>query len=556
MREYAQHVTRFEAITQTGETLAVEKLDKSTWRCQPCLQTIIISYDVYAWDLSVRGAHLDTFHGYFNGACVFMQVLGQEQQTCDLELLAPIGEQYSHWRIGSSLREKTAKRYGFGLYQADNYDDLIDHPVEMGDISIDSFKVAGVPHDLIISGQHRADRQRLCRDLQSICSGHVRLFGELPPMSRYVFLVAILEKSDGGLEHRHSCSLFCERQILLSQHHKQYVKFLGLCSHEYLHAWHVKRIKPAVFIPYQLEQESYTRQLWIFEGITSYYDDLNLLRSGLISLTQYLDLLAQTLTQVYRTQGRFKQSVAESSFDAWIRAYRPNENSPNATVSYYSKGAIIALGLDLILRQHSPINLDHIMQTLWKQHGKPLKGLEEGEFERLLQKCSGLDLSDFFQRYVYGCEDVPIAALLEFIGIECQLRSPNNSEDMGGGQWQENPQSTPSLGLRFSPKTNDTEIGYVYADGAAQSAGIAAKDQLLAIDGIKVSRQNLDKQLQHFKVGDSLTIHVFRGDTLRQFQLTLRAVANTCVLRQKQQITPAQQQAQQAWLENTYAPLS
>ncbi len=555
IREYAQHVTRFEASTLQGEPLAVEKTDKCTWRCVPCDSAIQISYDVYAWDLSVRGAHLDTFHAYFNGACVFMQVIGQEQQACDVELMAPEGEQYSDWRVGTSFREKTAERYSFGGYQAENYDDLIDHPVEMGDFSVDSFDVAGVPHDLIISGTHWADRERMCEDLSKICQGHLQMFGEFPPMPRYVFLVSASGLNDGGLEHRHSCSLFCQRKLFPRKGElnvsENYLRFLGLCSHEYFHAWHVKRIKPSVFLPYKLDKEAYTRQLWVFEGITSYYDDLNLLRSGLISLDRYLRLIAKTITHVHRGQGRLKQSVAESSFDTWIKAYRPNENSPNATVSYYAKGSLIAFALDLMLRCDSDINLNEVMTEAWERYGKPLIGMPEEGLQKLIEELSGLDLSDFFRRYVYGCEDLPLAKMFDSIGVEHQFQPAVNADDMGGGQWLSEKQQGQRavLGIRLSKKNRRSVIAHVYEGSPAQKAGLAGKDELLAIAGIKITQQNFDPIINRFVVGDQVEIHAFRGDILRVFKLSFEAApADTCVLRVKQTVSKQDMQHRQCWL--------
>jgi len=556
IREYAQHISHFSVQDLDGNAVKFEKTDKCTWRCEPCENTICISYEVYAWDLSVRGAHLDQLHGYFNGACVFMQVLGQTQQACELHILPPDGKAYKNWQVGTSLAEKTAVRYGFGCYQANDYDDLIDHPVEMGHFSLDHFDVAGIQHDLIISGKHWGDRHRMVMDLQKICQGQQKLFGELPPMSRYVFLLSVLNKNDGGLEHRHSCSLFCDRSLLPKAKDKgistAYLQFLGLCSHEYLHAWHIKRIKPAAFMPYQLQQESYTRQLWIFEGITSYYDDLNLLRSGLISLNSYLELMGKTITQVYRGQGRYQQSVSESSFDAWIKAYRPNENSPNTNVSYYSKGALIAFALDLRLRRDSHITLDNIMRQLWLKYGKPLIGLVEGKLEQLIQTQSGLDLNDFFQRYVYGCEDLPLAELLEYIGIESQLRAPLFSQDTGGIHWlnKSDSQLTVNLGIKLSA-SNPPQITHVENNSAAEIAGLAGKDELIALAGLKVNAQNIDELLAQFKIGDTIDIFFFRNAELQQRQLTFKpAPLNTCVLRCQADISAKTQQHQQAWCKH------
>jgi len=342
IRDFARHVVSIRAASR-NRAVALEKLDKHTWRAQPVDGSLTVSFDVYAWDLSVRGAHLDTTHGFFNGACVFLRVLGQESAPCELEILRPMGARYRNWRVATAMPRKGAGPYGFGAYVASDYDELIDHPVEMGEFTLASFRARGVPHDIVITGRHAADTRTLQRDLKRLCEHHMRFFGEPAPMKRYVFLVTAVGEGYGGLEHRASTALLCSRDDLPREGEvevsERYRTFLGLVSHEYFHAWNVKRVKPAAFVPYDLDRENYTTLLWAFEGITSYYDDLALARCGLIGKKDYLELLARSITTHLRTPGRARQSLAESSFDAWIKYYRQDENSPNAVVSYYVKGA-------------------------------------------------------------------------------------------------------------------------------------------------------------------------------------------------------------------------
>ncbi len=531
IRDFAKNVVQLSAETATGQPLATTRKDKSSWLIEACGEEIIVSCQIYAWNLSVRSAHLDNSHAYFNGSSVFLQVAGQENQACSIELLPPQGQGFNDWQLATSLHGQHINEKGFGLYQADNYDDLIDHPVEMGQFSRAAFEAGGIPHEIVISGRHDADMPRLCRDLSRICEQHIRLFGELPAIERYVFLITAVGDGYGGLEHRASTSLLCSRDDLPRQGedgiNDNYRSFLGLCSHEYFHTWNIKRIKPTVFSPYDLVRESYTRQLWAFEGITSYYDDLALLRSGLISLDSYLELLGQTATRVWRGQGRFMQSVADSSFDAWTKFYKQDENAPNAIVSYYAKGALLALALDMLLRQHSDnrISLDDLMRLLWREYGKPGKGLKEGEIESLAAGLVEHDLSDFFQRYLYGREDLPLNELLSVIAVEFRLRPAEGADDKGGkAAANKNETSRPAwFGARFSKDPAGAKISHVFSHSPAMQAGLSAGDLLIAVDELKMDKQKLEKMLLRYQAGTRLRLHAFRRDELMRFEVTLAA---------------------------------
>jgi predicted metalloprotease with PDZ domain len=276
IRDFARHIVRLSAESG-GVTVPVRKLDKDTWLCEPCRGPLTISYDVYAWDLSVRGAHVDTTHGYFNGASVFLMVEGREERRCRVEILPPSGDSFRPWRVATAMPRDGAAPYGFGTYFAGDYQDLIDHPVELGAFMLATFEACGTAHDVVLTGRHRADVDRLCADLKTVCTHHIRFFGEPPPMDRYVFLITAVGEGSGGLEHHASTSLLCRRDDLPRAGEKEmsegYRTFLALASHEYFHAWNVKRIKPQTFEPYDLRREAYTQLLWAFEGLTSYYDN-------------------------------------------------------------------------------------------------------------------------------------------------------------------------------------------------------------------------------------------------------------------------------------------
>jgi predicted metalloprotease with PDZ domain len=312
IRDFARNIITLEAHDANGN-VDVEKLDKQTWQCAPATGALTIIYSVYAWDLSVRGAHLDTTHGFFNGTSVFLAVTGREFEPVTVQIQLPDGDEYESWHVATTLTPVNTSLFSAGMYGANDYDELIDHPVEMGNVTISEFDITGTPHHIVITGRHQTDMQRLTQDVKQICETHVAMFGELPEMARYMFLLMVVGEGYGGLEHRSSTALICNRKDLPTRHMStvsdDYITLLGLFSHEYFHTWNVKRIKPIEFLPYQLREESYTRQLWAFEGITSYYDDLALVRSGIIDERKYLELLGRNFTRVLRGSGRLKQSL-------------------------------------------------------------------------------------------------------------------------------------------------------------------------------------------------------------------------------------------------------
>lgn len=558
IRDFAKNVISLDAAAN-GQRQELEKLDKSTWQCAPCAGPLTLTYEVYAWDLSVRTAHLDTTHAFFNGTSVFLRVHGKEDKRCSVDILPPEGDSYADWRVATAMSPLKAELYGFGLYQAENYDELVDHPVEMGTFTLATFKAGGIPHDIVITGQHRADMDRLCEDLKKICNAHISLFGELPPIERYVFLVMTVGDGYGGLEHRASTSLLCSRNDLpLRTDHTvtdNYRTFLGLCSHEYFHTWNIKRIKPAAFLPYDLSQESYTEQLWAFEGITSYYDDLALVRSGIIDPASYLELLGQTITRVWRGQGRFKQSVAESSFDTWTKFYKQDESAPNNIVSYYTKGSLIVLALDLTIRQttNNQTCLDDLMRLLWQEYGKPGRGLAEQEIEKLLSELIGQDMTDFFANYLYGTQDLPLEKLLKTVGIDSHLRAASSVDDKGGKPADNsNVKPVINLGARVAADPAGALLTHVFDNGPAQCAGLAAGDIVVALDGIRTSKDNLEKSINSYQINDEVTVHAFRRDELCEFMLALAAAPlDTCYLEFNDSVDTKQKTAWQRWLNQT-----
>ncbi|EDY85578.1 peptidase M61 [gamma proteobacterium HTCC5015] len=552
VRDFSRNIVELRALA-AGQPVAVERHSKSEWLCAPCEGELVVEYRVYAWDLSVRSAHLDTTHGFFNGTSVFLEVVGQSESACEVFLEKPSHPECQSWRVATALPEAGAERYGFGGYRASNYDELIDHPVEMGDFDLATFEACGVSHDIVLSGRHSADMDRLCRDLKTICEHHIRFFGEPAPVDRYVFLTMVTGDGYGGLEHRASTALMTSRRSLprvgVDSVDKHYRNFLGLCSHEYFHTWNVKRIKPAVFSPFDLSGEQHTRLLWAFEGITSYYDDLALVRTGLISQRDYLEQLAQTLSRVWRGRGRFRQTVTESSFDAWTRFYKQDENAPNAIVSYYAKGAVIALCLDALLQQ-SGSSLDQLMALLWERHAEV--GVGEREIEDYVAELAGEPARHTLCTWLYSTEDPDVAAALEQFGVSLNWRAPEGQDDWGSVSTDNDAApsgaSPQTIGVRCvaAPEWGGlAKLTVVYEGEPAHRAGLSAGDVLVAMDGLKVTAADWESRVAQALRGQPIRVHAFRRDELMAFDVVPEPAARTAA---ELRMASGSERLRQSWL--------
>jgi predicted metalloprotease with PDZ domain len=556
VRDFARHVVAIDA--RSGRRpVRLTKIDKHTWRAARCDGPLTVTAEVHAWDLSVRGAHLDTTHGFFNGPCVFLRVIGAESRPCEVEIMRPRGARYREWRVATAMRRRGASRHGFGIYAATDYDELIDHPVEMGTFTLGTFVARGVPHEIAITGGREVDMARLCRDLRRLCAQHIGFWGAPAPMDRYLFLVTAVGDGYGGLEHRASTALLCSREDLPRAGEKtgeHYRTFLGLASHEYFHTWNVKRIKPAAFAPYDLERENYTGLLWAFEGVTSYYDDLALVRCGLIRERDYLEVLGRTATALLRNPGRSRQTVAESSWDAWIKCYRPDENTPNAVVSYYGKGSLVALCLDLLIRARTRgrKSLDDVMRALWACYGRTGTGVPEDGVERAAAEVSGLRLRGFFDRALRSTAELPLARLLGTVGLKLAVRPADSPTDRGGRRASMSERELArqvTIGARVANDGTEVKLNSVLDGGAAQRAGLASGDVIVALGGLRATPENWTSLLACYRPGDTVEAVAFRRDELMRFAITLEARArDTCVIAAAEAAPATAIRRRRAWL--------
>lgn len=476
VREFAKNLQNLVA-RQDGKVLSATQLDKCSWQiaCDPD-HALELIYEVYAWDNSVRTAWLDRQRGFFNGTSLCLRVQGQQDAAHELTL-AP-GSVPADWQVATGLTPLKTERRGWGRYRAAHYDELVDCPVELGNFWSGEFKAGGTPHRFVIAGAPPSfDGSRLLADAQRICETAIRFWHAegratgrtgKPPFKNYLFLLNATDDGYGGLEHRNSTALICSRRDLPRAGAKPgdgYTTLLGLISHEYFHSWNVKRLRPAEFARYDYAQENYTQLLWFFEGFTSYYDDLLLRRAGLIDDLVYLRLLNKSVNQLQQTPGRLVQSVAQASFDAWVKYYRVDENTPNATVSYYGKGALVALCIDLTLRAESRHSLDDVMRAVWQRCAAG--PMHEEDLLAVLRELSGRSWSREIQRWVHGTGELPLRELLEQHGVRVH---------------EEPAQLAQRLGLRVTESGGGVQVKTVLRGGAAEQAGLAAGDEWLGVE--------------------------------------------------------------------------
>lgn len=483
VREFSRHLGPIRARQGTRE-LSVRQLSKCEWQVACSGRAaLVLQYQVYAFDTSVRTAFLDAQRGFFNCSSLCLCAVGREREPHHLTL----ARLPANWQVATAMRPLPAEGQAAQAFESADYDELLDHPFELGTFWRGRFEARGVAHEFIVSGALPVfDGARLLRDAQRICEAQLDFWHpelgqkksrEAAPFDRYVFMLNAVDDSYGGLEHRASTALIASRrdlpQLAQSELHDGYVRLLGLISHEYFHSWNVKRLKPAEFERFDYSRENYTELLWFFEGFTSYYDDLVLLRSGLIDAPRYLKLLTATLNGVLAAPGRLRQSVAQSSFEAWTKYYRQDENSPNAVVSYYTKGATIALALDLSLRTQGKgaSALDEVMRALWRrQRGG---ALAQDDVMAVIAEFGDGEIAQELVQWVHGTADLPLAALLARVGVAW------GSEKAPFAQ---------RLGLRLADGGAGLLVKQVLHGTPAHAAGLSAGDEILASNDWRVKR--------------------------------------------------------------------
>ncbi|MEW6990571.1 M61 family metallopeptidase [Colwelliaceae bacterium 6441] len=522
IRDFAKNIISLTAVDQDNKHIALHAIDKQTWQIKAANEHTTVSYQVFAFDLSVRTAYLDNQRGFFNGSSTFLAIEECKHQMCSLTVNAP--ENINHWRVASGLpRAKQTQKYDFGEYLADDYAQLIDCPFAIGDFDSFEFDVEGITHHMVFTSKHYGDRTRIARDVAKLCQHHIHLFSEAP-FKEYWFITHLLAEGFGGLEHKNSTILQASRFDLPNENKaeeftEQYQSFLALCSHEYFHAWNICRIKPKAFIPYQLDQESYTEQLWAYEGITSYYDDFSLYRAGIISFNDYLAILSKTATRVYRGQGELKQSVTQSSFFTWTKFYQQGPDAVNNIVSYYTKGSLIALWLDLTIREKSngKYSLDNLMKELWIHFGRPSIGTQQEDYLNIANILCGEDISDAFNQLLNTPSRVDLSPLLTQFGVtfaHSKFKSFNKLDTIETSAY------IPYLGAHYKSLPIGLKVSQVLEASPAANMGLAVNDVIIAVDNMQVTESSLQKLADYLPENSEVTCHYLRDDQLLCSQLT------------------------------------
>ena len=518
VREHQRHVDTLRAHDQAGRELSVEKTDKHTWRVRvDGADRVKISYRLHAFELTVRTNHVDATHAFLNpsAACAF--VVGRENEPCTVQLDLLPG-----WRAWVALPVED------GAFRAQDYDELADSPFELGTEGSHQshlFTAQGVPHELVVWGRGDFDARKVVPDIVKIIDAEAAIFGGLPYKDRYLFILHLNDKGRGGLEHRRSCALLVPRFSFVQK--MAYEDFLLLVAHEFFHLWNVKRLRPAAFTPYDWTRENHTRLLWAMEGLTSFYEVMAVRRAGLVTPQRFLEIWAERVTSLLRTPGRLRTPLGQASYDAWIKHYRPDESTANTTVSYYLKGSIVGFLLDLELRRRSggARSLDDLVRVLFEKHGLP-PGLPEDGVEKAAIELLGGEqgLHEWFQRALHSTQELQLDEALAGVGLKAVLAPAQAPDDKGSAE--EDPDDAPDpaaaprawLGASFRERGGVLEVASVVEGSPAQAAGLAAGDEVVALDGF---RSELSKRLGRTPSGQTVRLSFFRMDELLEVPLQL-----------------------------------
>ncbi|MCP2045163.1 M61 family metallopeptidase [Pontibacter sp. HSC-36F09] len=500
VREFAKNVEGFSATDKSGKALRHEKISKNTWRVYSNkADAVRVHYKVYAFEMSVRTSFLDASHGYVNGTSMFMYPEGYQKQQGTL-----VVQPYKDWKTVSTGLKST----GNFTYTFPDYDVLADSPLEIGNHEVLRFEAGGVPHEVAMYGEGNYEPARLLADMKKVVEECISLMGKLP-VDRYVFIVHNLHRGGGGLEHLNSTTLQTSRWNYGTE--QGYTGFMALVAHEYFHLWNVKRMRPAPLGPFDYDKENYTRLLWVSEGITSYYDDLLTQRAGLMSTQRYLDVVAGSITSVENMPGNQVQTVAESSFDAWIKYYRRNENTNNAEVSYYTKGGVLGqlLNMEIMKNTKGDKSLDDVMRYMYDRYYTKLnRGFTEQEFKEALERFAGRKLDDFFQNYVHGTKTPDYNQYFEAAG----LRLVNQNEGVLNLNW----------GAGTALENGRTIVKTVARSSSTYEGGLNVNDELIAIDGYRVE-SDISPLISGRAIGDQVPVTVVRDGKLLELQIPILA---------------------------------
>ena len=505
VREFSKNLNQVRAIDASGKELTVKKKAKNAWEVQ-CngAASYTVFYEVYAFELSVRTSYLDNTHGFVAGAGVFMYTEETRNQLGVLKIYPHA----SFKKVSTALAPADFKSEpACQSFVFKDYDQLVDSPIEIGNQQEFSFMAAGVRHRVAMYGEANYNIAELQRDMAKVVESATAVFGSNPNQD-YLFIVHNVTDGQGGLEHLNSCVLSVSRWTYTGSN---YLGFINLVAHEYFHLWNVKRIRPIELGPFNYDQECYTSLLWVMEGITSYYDELLLLRAGFYTKADFLNKLQSQINYVEGSPGSRVQPVAHASFDAWIKAYLPNENSNNTTMTYYSRGAVIGAVLDayLIQRSKGKQSLDGFMQLLYQKYALDLKrGFSETEFEQELANYCGEDMHAFFTQYVNGTAIIPYQKYFEPMGLKVTDQTSTLT----------------NFGAALEPG-EVLKVRTVRSGSAAEDAGISVGDEILACDGFRIDKTGLENKYNNLQPGVSMELLLARDGKLFSTKCVMKTYA-------------------------------
>lgn len=505
VREYARHVQDFEARNAEGRALQWTKTNKNTWRVESgAARELRVGYKVYSNELTVRTNELNDRHAFWNNAALLMYPEGHLKAPSTLRVV-PFG----NWKIATELQRVAGEARTF---RAADFDELYDAPFLVSDFRTIEFEVRGIPHRIVIDGDGNYDPEKMRRDFIKVMEATIDVMKDVP-YKEYTFMLMTHPTVRGGLEHMNSTALIWRRFNFRDA--KDWRDFLGLVAHEYFHLWNVKRIRPDALGPFDYTSENYTRLLWVAEGVTSYYDNLLVRRAGLMTDKEYLDIIADSIQALQSTPGRTKQSLEEASFDAWIEYYRQDENTVNTAISYYDKGAIVSLLLDLEIRRRTDgaRSLDDVMRRLYEDFYKKGRNFTPADFQRTSETVAGASLDEFFRRYVRGRDELDYDAALSAVGLKLERE--------GASSPGRPPAESAYLGANLAESDGRLTVRNVPSGTPAYDHGLYANDQIVAVDGYRASRDFLNARLKEKRPGDTLALTVFRDEELRTVTVKL-----------------------------------
>ncbi|MDQ3750848.1 MAG: PDZ domain-containing protein [Acidobacteriota bacterium] len=497
IREYARHVEDFAANNASGNILTWQKTNKNTWQIDTkAAKQIVVKYNVYANELTVRTNELNADHAFFNNAALLMFPKDQLNAPSTVKVV-PFG----NWKVATGLPKVVGQTNAF---RAENFDVLYDSPFEVGDFKEISFDVQGKPHRYVVEGEGNYDLQKITVDTAKIVEEGYKIFGDLP-YNDYLFILNL--RGGGGLEHLNSTALQWNKFGFKPE--ARYRDFLTLVAHEYFHLWNVKRIKPDALGPFDYENENYTKLLWVAEGGTAYYEGLLVERAGLMSDKDFLASKATQIQALQNRPGRFETSLENASFDAWIKFYRPDENAVNNQISYYDKGEVVNFLLDIEIRKASKgaKSLDDVMRYLYADFAKKNKNYTPKDFQKTAETMAGKSLNDFFTKYVRGTEDIDYNSILSAVGLQLSTGESENK--------------TAYLGANLRQDGDKLIVTSLPSDTPAYEQGLNANDQIVAVDSIRASQTFLTTYLNEKRPADKIKFTVFRFDELREIEITL-----------------------------------